>query len=208
MDEVYTHKDTCIVAFPRVTVVGRWLTSRPTCLPFLLSASVNYHPRQLVKQFFTFGQMSVVHLSRSRGLRAPLILNSVGLFESWQCWQDSCYSLISPVDRTHLFYLVPWIPLKGNFWSFKNSLDLSFCFCLIIKPADSISPFLRGEGMGGLWHFRRLKTESITCNIFLYLLQAEVEKAIPSWGGLSPGLIFFVLAFLCLKPGRKMCWWT
>lgn len=71
-------------------------------------------PHKTVQLFFTSRQMSVVHLSRSRALQALLILNSVGAFDSWQDWQYNYYSLISPVDRTHLFYLLLWIIFQGN----------------------------------------------------------------------------------------------
>lgn len=64
--------------------LGGGLTSYPISESFSLSAAVNYHRRQLVKQFFTFRQMSGVHLSGSRGLHTSLTLNSVGAFESWQ----------------------------------------------------------------------------------------------------------------------------
>jgi len=64
--------------------LGGGLTSYPTSMSFSLPAAVNYLTRQLVKQFFTFRQMSGVHLSGSRGLQTSPILNSVGAFESRQ----------------------------------------------------------------------------------------------------------------------------
>lgn len=89
-----------------------------TSLPFVLSASVNYHTRQLVKQFFTFRQISAVHLSRSRGLQTPLILNFVG-------------ARLSPgrIDNTIA-------PVESAQWT--GFIYFTFCFELISKEMSGV----------------------------------------------------------------------